>query len=103
MLKSLFPFSIVQFTVSPVIDTFSLWKAVFKRPEVAVSFTESFIALAMSFIVEPGALILATVLIAHDAEALSFTVNYLAEVERPWEAFLSIFCALKQIFHHNQL
>lgn len=80
VLKALTPLTIVDLTVYPGVDTFSVCLSYFKVAEVRVSVRVTLKPFAVSEVTFPTALVLTAIRVLHYALALAFAVNHHAEV-----------------------
>ena len=77
MLDAVHPLAVVDFSILPLVDTFTVRLALFVRPVVRVAVCEEFVAATMTLILDPFSLIHSAVVVDKDSEAfaLSFVIQ----------------------------
>ena len=77
MLDAVHPLTIIDFSILPLVDTFTVRLALFVRSVVRVAVCEEFVAAAMTLILDPFSFIDSSVMVDKDSKtfALSFVIQ----------------------------
>ena len=92
MLASIYPLSLVRFSVGPNINTYALRFPIHKVTLIFRTVAESLITFAMLEIVLPDALINSSIIIYHHTVAMSFAIEKLPVIHALFVSFAFTHC-----------